>query len=62
MKLACRRVSRESQNGMENPYIRKVARCGYVFTAPICRNTGGGEESNRPLWDGHIIDVIFALE
>lgn len=51
-----------SQDGMENPHIRKVASRGYVFTAPIFRNTAGGGEGSCPLWDGHIIDVTFPLE
>jgi DNA-binding winged helix-turn-helix (wHTH) protein len=41
-----------SQNGIEIQYIGKVARRGYVFTAPISRNT-------NPLWEGRIIDATF---
>jgi DNA-binding winged helix-turn-helix (wHTH) protein len=48
-----------SQDGVENQYIRKVTRRGYVFTAPISLNTAGGGEGNCPLWDGHIIDATF---
>jgi hypothetical protein len=48
-----------SQDGMENQYIRTVASRGYIFTAPICRSTAGGGESNCPLWEGHIIDATF---
>jgi DNA-binding winged helix-turn-helix (wHTH) protein len=46
------------QNGMETPYIRKVARRGYIFTAPMCRSIAGG---NNLLWDGHIIDATVQL-
>jgi hypothetical protein len=49
----------DAQDGMDNQYIRRVARRGYIFTAPICRNTADGSEGNCPLWDGHIIDATF---
>jgi len=48
-----------SQDGMESQYIRKVARRGYIFTAPISRKTAGGGEGTCPPWDGHIIDATF---
>jgi DNA-binding winged helix-turn-helix (wHTH) protein len=45
-----------SQDGIENHYIGKVARRGYVFTAPISRNTADDGEGS-PLWEGQIIDA-----
>ena len=45
-----------SQDRIENQYIGRVARRGYVFTAPISRNTAGDGEGS-PLWDGQIIDA-----
>jgi DNA-binding winged helix-turn-helix (wHTH) protein len=50
-----------SQDGMENQYIGKVARRGYIFTAPKFRSTAGGGECNCPLWDSQIIDASFPL-
>jgi DNA-binding winged helix-turn-helix (wHTH) protein len=51
-----------SQNGIEIQYIGKVARRGYVFTAPISRSTAGDGEGNSPLWEGRIIDATFPEE
>jgi DNA-binding winged helix-turn-helix (wHTH) protein len=51
-----------SQNGIEIQYIGKVARRGYVFTAPISRSTAGDGEGNSPLWEGRIIDATFPQE
>jgi DNA-binding winged helix-turn-helix (wHTH) protein len=48
-----------SQDGTGSQYIRKVAGRGYVFIAPISRNTAGDGEGDCPLWDGHIIDATF---
>jgi DNA-binding winged helix-turn-helix (wHTH) protein len=51
-----------SQNGIEIQYIGKVARRGYVFTAPISRSPAGDGEGNSPLWEGRIIDATFPQE
>jgi DNA-binding winged helix-turn-helix (wHTH) protein len=51
-----------SQNGVEIQYIGKVARRGYVFTAPISRSTTGDGEGSYPLWEGRIIDATFPQE
>jgi DNA-binding winged helix-turn-helix (wHTH) protein len=45
--------------GIQYQCIGKVAKRGYVFTAPISRNTGSGGEGNGSLWDGRIIDATL---
>jgi hypothetical protein len=40
-------------------YIKKVAKRGYAFIAPIRREDAKSGEGDSPLWDGRIIDAIL---